>query len=330
MTTRREALFGLGLGTLSAAIPTLAQQPPKAWRVGWLAGVSRPASFEQTIYGGFLERMRELGYVEGKNLVMEWRFAGGKLERFPEFVAELVQLKADIIVVASTLAALAAKKGAGAIPIVMANVNDPVASGLVASLSQPGGNITGLSLVATELVVKHLEMMMAMVPRLSRVALLQNPAHPLSAPILKLGQTAAGKLGITVFSVAAPTAEEIEEGFEMMKRQRAEAVLVVSDPFYSNQRKQIADLCSRYRLPAIGSYRQDAQAGILMSYGQDMADVNRRAATFVDKIIKGAKPSALPVEQPTKFDLVINGKTAKALGLTIPQELVLRADVVIE
>ena len=218
----------------------------------------------------------------------------------------------------------------GTIPIVMSTVSDPVASGLVASLSRPGGNITGMSLVGTELVVKHLELMMTMVPKLSRVAFLLNPALPVSTSILKIGQTAAEKLGIMVLSVSAQTAEEIEQGFEKMKRQRVEAVIVVTDSVFTKQRKQIVDLSSRYRLPAIAPFRQDAEAGILMSYGQDLTDLNRRAATFVDKIFKGAKPSELPIEQPTKFDLVINGKTAKALGLTIPQELLLRADEVIE
>ena len=330
MSNRRKLLVALGLGALSATIPALAQQPPKVWRVGFLSGNSHPALLDSGYLGVFLQEMRELGYVEGQNLIVESRFADGKFERFPDLMAELVRYKVDVIVIASTPAALAAKKATTTIPIVMASVTDPVGSGLVASLAYPEGNLTGLSLVGTDIIAKQLEMMVAAVPKLSRVALFLNPANPVNIPVLKNVQAAARSLGAIVLPIPAHTPEEIEQGFATMKRKHAGAVMIAPDALFGNQRLQIAELASRYRLPSIGLYRQYAEAGVLMSYGQEIADSYRRAATYVDKILKGAKPSELPIEQPTRFYLVINRKTANSLGLIIPQELLLRADEVIE
>jgi putative ABC transport system substrate-binding protein len=274
--------------------------------------------------------MRELGYVEGKNLVIEWRFADSKLDQLPALAAELVQLKMDIIVAGGNDAPLALQKATATIPIVMATAGDPVSTGLVKSLARPGGNTTGLSSLTSELGPKRLEMLLAMVPKASRVAVLLNPASPAISTSLERVQDAGQKLGVKILPAEARTPQEIDHAFASMRQQNAGALLVFLNPLFQQQRNQIAELAAKHRLPSITADRIYAEAGCLMSYGSSLADNMHRAATYVDKILKGAKPADLPVEQPTKFELIINGKTAKALGLKIPQSLLISVDKVIE
>jgi putative ABC transport system substrate-binding protein len=323
-------IVALAAVALGAPLAAFAQQKGKVWRVGFLSTRHVDLRDSDYYYGPFRQGMRELGYVDGKNLVIEWRSAEGKSERLPGLATELVNLKVNVIMTAGTASASAAMKATTSIPIVIAAVPDPVGSGLVKSLARPGGNITGLSNLGSELGLKHLEMLLGMVPRLSRLAVLVNPTNPSHAPFLKHVQTAAPKTGITILSLDARDPQEIENAFAQMARQKAGAAIVAPDSFFIQQLRQIADLAAKHRLPTISGQRAYAEAGGLMSYGTNLADLFRRAATYVDKIFKGAKPADLPVEQPTKFELFINGKTAKTLGLTIPNELILRADRVIE
>ena len=274
--------------------------------------------------------MRELGYVEGKNLIIEWRFADGNAERLQGFADELAQLKVDVIVSEVTTATLAAQKSTTTIPVVMGTATDPVGSGFVKSLAHPGGNITGLTSISSDISPKHLEMLLSMVPKLSRVAVLVNPANTSNAMVLKSIQSAAQRTSAKILPVEARTAPEIEKAFSTMARKKAGAVIVSRDSLFNQQVRNIAELAAKNRLPSIAGIRIYVEAGGLMSYGPSNADMFRRAATYVDKIIKGAKPGDLPVEQPTKFELAINGKTAKALGLTIPQSLLISADKIIE
>ena len=274
--------------------------------------------------------MRELGYVEGKNLVIEWRFADNEVERLSDLAAEFVRLKVDVIVAAGSVATSAAQKATATIPIVMGSSGDPVGSGFVNSLARPGGNITGITNLITEVGPKHLEMLRSMVSRLSRVAVLVDPANSAAAAILKSIQTAAPRTGVTILPAEARTPQEIETAFSNMARQNAGAVIVVQGSLFIQQWRQIAELAAKHRLPSITASREYPTTGGLMSYGPNYAENYRRAATYVDKILKGAKSADLPVEQPTKFELFINRKTAKALGLTIPQSLLISADKVIE
>jgi len=274
--------------------------------------------------------MRDLGYIEGKNCILERRFADGKYDRLPALAAELVRLKMDVIVAGAPPSVQAAHQATATIPIVLIAVPDPVGEGFVTSLSRPGGNITGLSTIVTEVSVKHLELLRAAVPRLSRVAVLINPLNPSDSLILEQIHGAAYTAGVKVAPVEASTAGQIETGFRAMTRARAGALIVAADELFDSQRNQIAKLALTNRLPMISSSQDLTEAGGLMSYGQDLAEHYRRAATYVDKILKGAKPGDLPVEQPTLLEFVINRKTAKALGLAIPKELLLRADQVID
>jgi putative ABC transport system substrate-binding protein len=274
--------------------------------------------------------MRDLGYVEGRTVSIEWRFADGDSERLPVLAAELVQSRADVILAAGTQAIGAAQKATTSIPVVMAGANDPVGSGFVASLAHPGGNITGLSLLLEDITPKQLEILLVMVPRLSRLAILANPANASYATLQANVEAAARKAGVDVLAVQARTPRELESAFSTMAQKSAGAVIVVSDAFFTQQIRQIASLAEKNRLPLIGPFRQYAEAGALMSYGQNFTDHFRRAATYVDKILRGAKPADLPVEQPTKFELVINLKTARLLGLHVPNQILLRADETIE
>ncbi len=330
MNNRRKLIVALGASALAAPLRAFAQQQGKVWRIGFLAPRSRPASLDSDIFGAFSNGMRELGYVEGKNLVIEWRFADGNFERLPGLAAELVQLKVDIILASGTPATNAAQKATATLPIVMGNSGDPVGNGLIKSLARPGGNITGLTNVTSDLAPKHLEMLLSMVPKLSRVAVLLNPTNPSNLLILKGAQTAARSTNAEILPMEARTASEIDKAFSAMSREKAGAVIVAADQFFQQQGRQIAELAAKNRLPSIGWIREYAEAGVLMSYGPNFTDQYRRAAAYVDKIFKGASPAELPVEQPTKFELVINGKTAKALGLRIPQSLVISTDKVIE
>jgi putative ABC transport system substrate-binding protein len=275
--------------------------------------------------------MSERGYVEGKNLIVEWRFADGQYERLPALAADLVRLKVDVIVASTSPAIRAAQKVTTTIPIVFPATGDPVGSGFVANLARPGGNITGLSNINLDVSAKLLELLITMLPRLSRVAVLGNPGSSTHAGILQGIQTAALKIvGLRVFSVEASTREEIEHGFVRMTHEGANGLIIAGDPFLIQQARQIALLAVQHRLPSITQQPVYAEAGGLMSYGQSVADSHRYAAAYVDKILKGAKPADLPVEQPTKLELVINRKTANALGLAIPQPLLISSDKVIE
>ena len=274
--------------------------------------------------------LRELGYVEGKNIAIEWRFADGKYERLPGLIAELVRLKVEVILAAAAPAAIAAKQGTSTIPIVIGGVGDPVGIGLVASLSRPGGNVTGVFNLVVDLSGKNLELLAAMVPRLSRVAALVNPAGPITPLFLKQVQAAAKQAGLSVSVFEAGNQSQVESAFGAALRARAGAMIVAGDPYLFDQAPRLAELAARNRLPAIYALGQHVEAGGLMSYGTDQAENYRRAAAFVDRILKGARPSDLPVEQPMKLELVINRRAARALGLAIPQELLLRADRVIE
>ena len=331
MTTRRRILVGLGLGALSAAMASRAQQPTMVRRIGFLATRSRSTPTNpDAYYDAFVQGMRELGYVEGKNLIIEWRFADGNYERLPALAAELVQMNIEVLMTSGTPDTKVAQQATKVIPIVMTTVGDPVGIGFAKSLARPGGNITGLSILTPELGPKQLELLKTMLPTLSRVAVLVNPTNPGAPMILDNIQAAARKIGVIVLPVNASTKAEIERGFTAMKQERADAAISFADPFFTGQLRQITALASKQRLPLLYTQREYVKVGGLMSYGPNFADLHRRAAIYVDKILKGDKPADLPIQQPTKFSLVINGKTAKALGLMIPPELLLRADEVIE
>ena len=330
MNNRRKLIVALGASSLAAPFGSFAQQQGKVWRVGFLTQRSRPDFLDSDIFGEFPRGMRELGYVEGKNLAIEWRFADGKVERLPGLAEELVQLQVDVIVAAGTPSTSAAQKATTTIPIFMVIVNDPVGSGFAKSLARPGGNITGLSNLTTDLGPKHLEMLINIVPRLSRVAILLNPTNSGHAAMRKNIEAAAQKTNIKILPVEARTPQEIENAFPMITKERAGAVILAQDAIIYQQRRQLAELAAKHRLPSIAVIREFAEAGGLMNYGPSFGDICRRAATYVDKIFKGSKPGNLPVEQPTTFELFINGKTAKALGLKIPQSLLISADKVIE
>ncbi len=299
-------------------------------RIGLLFPTSLSDPRTPRFLEAFRQGLRELGYAEGQNIAIESRFAEGKWDQLPGLAAELVRLKVDVIVTFTTPATQAAKQATGTIPIVVAAVIDPVAAGLVASLAHPGGNITGLSQMVPELVGKQLELLKEVAPKISRVALLGNPANAGNAPQVRHAQNAARALGMRLQSLEAHSPSEIESAFVAMTTERAGAVIVLIDSTLIDHRTRIADLAARRRLPMVSGTIETAEAGGLMSYGPSVRDMFRRAAAHVDKILKGAKPADLPIEQPTKFDLVINLRTARALGLTIPQSVLLRADQVIQ
>ena len=326
---RRDAV--LALAALGAApFPSYAQAPGKVWRIGVLALPTRAVALDPEFSGAFPLGMRDLGYVEGKNLVLEWRFAEGNVGRLPALAAELVELKVDVLVAAAQDAALAAQKATSTIPIVMTTASDPSKNGLVQSLARPGGNITGISVLSGELGPKRLEFLLALKPTPRRVAVLFNPSNPGNIRNLESIQAAAQKLEVKTLPVEARTPEEIDTGFALMRREGADALIVFLQPLFQQQKRQIAAAAVNLRLPSITADQMYAEAGCLMSYGSPLVYTFRRVATYVDKILKGAKPGDLPVEQPTKLELVINQKTAKALGIAIPQSLLLRADRVIE
>jgi putative tryptophan/tyrosine transport system substrate-binding protein len=324
---RRAFVTGLG-AALAAPLGGEAQQAAKIWRIGYLSSSS--AERERTRIAAFQQGLRELGYLEGHSVLIEQRYAGGEFERLPDLAAELARLKVDVFVAAGAPATHAARKASSVIPIVMCSVADPVGMGLVASLARPGGSITGLSDFNTGVVAKRLELLREVVPSVSRVAVLLNPTNPSNPPQLKLTQAAAAAMAVTLLAFEAKRAYEIDRAFAAIKTERPGALIVIGDPMLGSHRKRIVELSGQNRLPAIYWVREFSDAGGLMSYGANVDDLWRRAATYVDKILKGAKPADLPIEQPTKFELVINLKTAKALGLTIPPSLLLRADQIIE
>ncbi|MGH8633752.1 MAG: ABC transporter substrate-binding protein [Burkholderiales bacterium] len=329
MNTRRRIVLAFGAGALAAPLASFAQQKPaKVSRIGYLDAASASATASRV--EALREGLRALGYVEGKNIVIEFRWAEGKYERVPALAAELVQLKVAVIVAAGPPAIQAAQQATTTIPIIMVNSPDPVGAGFIASLSRPGGNITGLSSISMDLSSKYLELLRVAVPKLSRVAVLVNPGHPQHPLFLKNIQAAANTIGVNVSPLQASTASQIETAVGAMTRERAGALIVLPDAFFNTQRRQITELAAKNRLPTMFWTRELVEAGGLMSYGLNYVEQYRRAAPYVDKILKGVKPSDLPVEQPTTIELVINLKTARAIGLTIPQELLFRADKVIE
>ena len=304
-----------------------AQQPTKIPQIGFLAaGAARSAS---TRIEAFRQGLRELGYVEGKDIVIEYRNAAGKLDQVPRNAVELVRLKVDVFVTAGPTDTRAAKEATSTIPIVMAQDRDPVGNGFVASLARPGGNITGLSRLAPELSGKQLEILKETVPRLSRVVVLGNFNRTGQCTIVKRDGTCRTTFGVKLQYLDIPALQDIESAFQGARKGRADAVLVLTSPVLTTQRKQIADLAVKSRIPTIYDRQEFVDAGGLMSYGVRLSDLDRRAAAYVDKILKGAKPADLPVEQPTKFELVINLKAAKQIGLTIPPNVLARADRVI-
>jgi putative ABC transport system substrate-binding protein len=318
----------LAVGLLRVPLAAGAQQTDKVYRIGMLETMS--ATLNAANLDAFRQRLREVGYVEGRDFVIEYRSAEGRPERFPGLATELVRSKVDLIVTRGTPAVLAAEKATGAIPIVMASSADPTGFGIVTSLARPGRNVTGLSTIATELAGKRLELLKEAIPRIARIALLANFSSPASASQWRQLEGAARSLGLKpqLLDVRAP--EDFARAFEIAIKQRADAVQVANDTLTQTNFKRIVDLSVKHRLPSIFASREFVDAGGLMAYGPNFTDQYRRAATYVDKILKGAKPADLPIEQPTKFELVINLKTAKTLGLTIPQTLLLQADQIIE
>ena len=312
---------------LASVFPGEAQQPKKVPRIGFQSAASPAAMTPRT--AAFSQGLRELGYVEGKNIVIEWRYAEGKLDRLDEFAAEFVRLKVDVIVTAAPSSTRAAKKATSTIPIVMAWDNDPVANGFIASLARPGENITGLSSLAPEITGKQLELLKETVPRLSNVAVLRTSNLP-GGQVLRDAEPAAKAFKVELQYLDVGGVKDIETVFRQARKGRADAVLVLASPILESYRTEVAAHALKNRLPTMFWASENVEVGGLMSYGANVADLYRRAALFVDKILKGAKPADLPVEQPTKFDFVINIKAAKQIGLTIPPNVLARADKVIK
>jgi putative ABC transport system substrate-binding protein len=326
MTTRRQLLVA---GIL---FPYLAIAQGKPRRIGFLAPLSRSTPAQPDVYyDAFVAGMRELGYVEGKNLTIDWRFADGKFDQLPALAAELAALKPEVIVTHSTPAIRALQRVTSAIPVVFAIAIDPIASGFAASFAHPGGNITGLSVIDTDPGPKRLELLKTMVPRLTRVAVLSNPGIPAHAASVKTLRATAPQHGIKeILALDARTPAEIESAFAAMTREHVDGALIADDAVFRGQRRQIAALALKARLPVITPWREYVAAGGLLSFGQDITESFRRAATYVDKIFKGANPAGLPIEQPTRVHLAIGRKAAAALGISIPRDLLLRADEVMD
>ena len=322
---RREFLGTLAGGVLAVPRAAQAQQTGKVYRIGMLERTSEAIGAANL--GGFRQGLRELGYVEGKNLIIEYRSADGRDERFPSLAAELVRLKVDLILTRGTPAALAAKNATGTIPVVIIGVGDPVGQGVVASLARPGGNVTGLSAVVTELYAKRVQLLRDLVPRAARIAALFNMSNPAIPPQWKEVETAARSLSLQPQLLDVRKPEDLGPAFDAATRHRADMLVVGLETLTLTSQQTIVDLAAKHRLPAM--YASTEFAGGLIVYGVHYPDQYRLAAGFADKIFKGARPADLPVEQPTKFEMVVNLKTAKALGLTIPQSVLGRADEVI-
>jgi putative tryptophan/tyrosine transport system substrate-binding protein len=325
---RREFIALVGSAAGAWPLSARAQQPDKVWRIGFIAGASRPTLSE--LANSFVQSMRALGYLEGKNFIIEWRSAEGNYEQFPALAAELVQSKADVIVTGITAAVQALRGLTTTIPIVMAYSTDPVGNGFVSSLAHPDGNITGLAGSSDDTSPKQLELLKTFVPHVTRVGLLGNPNTETYSSVQKGVRDAARKIEVSIVSIEAENSEQITTAFATFRNERVQAVLVAVDAVFFLQRRRIAELALSNHLPSIASLREYVTAGGFMSYGESLSNFFRRAAIYVDKIIKGAKPSDLPVEQPTKFELVINRPTAKALNLDVPARLLALTDEVIE
>jgi putative ABC transport system substrate-binding protein len=326
--TKNKRVLCLVLSTLLFALclPVQAQQTKKIPRIGFLSPTSDDSRAE-----AFRQGLRELGYTDGQNIAIEYRWAHGNFDRLPELAIELVRLKLDIIVAVVTQASLAAKKATVTIPIVMIGVADPEGSGLVASLARPGANITGTSSMTAEIVGKQLELLKETFPNISRVTALWNPANPIFQAIQrKEAENTARALGVQLQIQDARGPNEIERAFAALARERTSPLIILNDPVFFSERKRIADLSMNHRLVAVSGTLEYADVGGLMAYGPSFPDMYRRAATYVDKILKGAKPSELPVERPKKFELIVNLKAAQQIGLTIPPHVLARADRVIK
>ena len=325
---RRTFISLLGGAAVAWPVATTAQQARRIPRIGFM-GTSTPA-LEANLGGAFREGLGELGYQESRNIIIEYRWADGRYERFPALVADLLAVPVDVIVTAGTPATLAVKNATSTIPLVMIAVGDPVGTGIVPSLARPRGNITGLSSIAPDLEGKRLELLREMIPKLSQVALFLNPTNEFHAVSVRQAFAAAQALGIKLQPLEVRTSEELDGAFAAIVRTKPDALLILADRVFLHNRKRMMDFAAEHRLPSVNAYRELVEVGGLMSYGPSYEDMHKRAADYVDKILKGAKPGDLPVEQPSKFTLILNVKSAKALGLEIPPMLLARADEVIE
>ena len=331
MIDRRTFLVGTGAVLLAAPLAAEAQSAGKAPRIGYLSMFSSSNPYPPS--EAFWQGLHDLGWVEGQNITIEWRFAEGNARRLPDLAAELVRLRVDLIFAETTPAARAVKQATTAIPSVFSPIADPIGSGLVANLARPGGNITGITFMAPELGGKRLELLKQAVPRMTRVGVLSHPGDPSEATVksvLEQTEAAARALGVQLLRVEAQGPNDFDRVFAGMSRERVGGLILIPSAMFVDERRRILNVVVKDRLPAMFYFREFVEAGGLMSYGPNFRELWRRAATYVDKILKGAKPADLPVEQATKFELVINLKTAKALGLTIPPSLLGRADEVIE
>jgi putative ABC transport system substrate-binding protein len=326
MSSRRKLLVALGAGVLAAPFASFAQQSDKVWRIGYLALTSGPDEWD----AAFRDQLRALGYVEGRNLRIEFRWAAGKQERVQELAEELVRLNVDAIVTRSTFVAAAAKRATSTIPIVMANASDPVGNDVIASLAHPGGNVTGMTQNSTELVGKRLQLLRELVPKSRRFAVLAWKKDAKEGLFIKEIRAAAKRMDVALVLQRVDTPEELAPAFSVMQRERAQALIVEISPLFTSNRKRIAELAAQHHLPSMFESRNMVDSGGLISYGASFLEMHRRAAFYVDRILKGAKPADLPVEQPTKFEMIINLKTGRALGLTIPQSILVQADELIQ
>ena len=325
---RRNFITLSGIVVLAGPWVAAAQGVDQPARIGFLGNST--AALEANLVGPFREGLRDLGYVEGDNVIVEYRWAEGNYERFPALIAELVALNVDVIATAGTPATLALKKAATSIPVVMIAVGDPVGSGIIQSLSRPGGNITGLTSIAPELEGKRLELMKEVLPQISSFAVLWNPSNHYMIATEQQVQTAARVLGLRMLSLGVQNLDQLERAFATIRKERPDAFNVLADRLFLHNRARIMEFAAQQRLPGVHAYREMVEAGGLMSFGPSYAGMHRQAATYVDKILRGASPADLPIERPAKFELVVNLKTAQALGIEIPPSILLRADQVIE
>jgi putative ABC transport system substrate-binding protein len=322
---KRRAFVATSLAISLAPLIAHPQPARKMYRIGWL----QPAPLAAPWTDGFRQGLRELGYVEGKDLVIEYRWGDGRFDRLQDLATDLVRLNVDVIVSGNTAALLVLKRMTTSIPVVMLGPGDPVAARLIDSHARPGGNITGITQMAPELSAKRLELLKQVIPKLSRLAVLTNSANPQTTLALQETADAARTLGLAVQALDAKAPAELDAAFSAIAAGQAQALVLLPDSMHLSQRKRIIEFAAKHQLPTVSHFRQFVADGGLLAYGPDVPDIFRRGATFVDKIIKGAKPADLPVEQPTKFELVVNLKTAKTLGVGVPSSLLLRADEVI-
>jgi putative ABC transport system substrate-binding protein len=327
---RRDLIVGMASSAFACPLAARAQPSHRLWHVGFIAGGSRPVPLEPSAYGGFLRGMRELGWTERQDFIVEWRFAEGRYELFSEFAAELVRLNVDVIVTATPTAIAPAAQATRTIPIVMATSTDPVGSGYVASLARPGGNITGLASSQDDILAKQLELLAMCVPDLNRLGVLVNPDSSFHPLILKIISDVAQKTGVTVVRAEMGRPDDLDGAFATLTKEHVSAVLFPGDGLFFSQRARLTTAAREDRLPTMANAREFVEVGGFLSYGEGVAELYRHAAFYVDRILKGEKPADLPVQQPTKFYTTINRTTAKILGLTIPLQLLVLSDEVIE